>query len=44
VRVKRGRAPSSLKGEQFTVTVGTMFERSKIPKWLAALFLLTASK
>jgi transposase-like protein len=32
--------------EQFTVTVGTLFERSKIPltKWLAALFLMTASK
>jgi transposase-like protein len=32
--------------EQFTVTVKTAFERSKIPlsKWLAALFLLTASK
>jgi transposase-like protein len=32
--------------EQFTVTVGTVFERSKIPlsKWMAALFLLTASK
>jgi transposase-like protein len=32
--------------EQFTVTVGTVFERSKIPltKWLAALFLLTSSK
>lgn len=32
--------------EQFTVTVGTVFERSKIPltKWLAALFLLTGSK
>ena len=32
--------------EQFTVTVGTVFERSKLPltKWLAALFLLTASK
>jgi transposase-like protein len=32
--------------EQFTVTVNTVFERSKIPltKWLAALFLLTASK
>lgn len=32
--------------EQFTVTVGTVFERSKIPltKWLAALFMLTASK
>ena len=31
---------------QFTVTVGTLMERSKIPltKWLAALFLLTASK
>lgn len=31
---------------QFTVTVKTVFERSKIPlsKWLAALFLLTASK
>ena len=32
--------------EQFTVTVDTVFERSKIPltKWLAALFLMTASK
>ena len=32
--------------EQFTVTVGTVFERSKIPltKWLAALFLLVSSK
>jgi len=32
--------------EQFTVTVKTVFERSKIPlsKWLAALFLLTASE
>src|SRR5437660_1535914 len=32
--------------QQFTVTVGTIFERSKIPlsKWLAALFLITASK
>jgi transposase-like protein len=30
---------------QFTVTVGTVFERSKIPlgKWLAALFLLVSS-
>jgi transposase-like protein len=32
--------------EQFTVTVKTLFERSHVPlsKWLAALFLLTASK
>jgi transposase-like protein len=32
--------------EQFTVTVGTVFERSKIPltKWLTALFLLCCSK
>src|SRR5689334_16507235 len=32
--------------EQFTCTVKTVFERSKIPltKWLAALFLMTASK
>jgi transposase-like protein len=32
--------------QQFTVTVGTVFERSHVPltKWLAALFLLTASK
>ena len=32
--------------EQFTVTVKTVFERSKIPltKWMAALFLMTASK
>jgi transposase-like protein len=33
-------------GEQFTVTVGTLFERSKIPltKWLMAVHLLCASK
>jgi transposase-like protein len=32
--------------QQFTVTVNTVFERSKIAltKWLAALFLMTASK
>jgi len=32
--------------EQFTVTVGTLYERSKIPlnKWLAATHLLMASK
>jgi transposase-like protein len=32
--------------EQFTVTVGTVFERSKIPlsKWLIALFLMVGSK
>ncbi|MBL8643065.1 MAG: IS1595 family transposase [Rhodospirillaceae bacterium] len=32
--------------EQYTVTVGTLFERSKIPlnKWLMALYLLMASK
>src|SRR5271163_1138899 len=32
--------------EQFTVTVNTVFERSKVPlsKWLAALFMMTASK
>jgi transposase-like protein len=32
--------------EQFTVTVGTVFESSKIPlsKWLAALFLMVSSK
>ncbi|MDR4308032.1 IS1595 family transposase [Chelatococcus sambhunathii] len=32
--------------EQFTVTVGTVFERSKIPlnKWLLATHLMTASK
>jgi transposase-like protein len=32
--------------EQFTVTVGTVFERSKLPlsKWMAALFLMTSSK
>jgi transposase-like protein len=32
--------------EQFTVTVGTVFERSKIPlsRWFAALFLMVASK
>ncbi len=32
--------------EQFSVTVGTVFERSKIPlnKWLYATYLLSASK
>jgi transposase-like protein len=32
--------------QQFTATVGTLFERSKIPltKWLLAMFLLSASK
>lgn len=32
--------------QQFTVTVGTVFERSKIPlnKWLLATFLMTSSK
>jgi transposase-like protein len=32
--------------QQFTVTVGTALERSKIPltKWLAALFLIVSSK
>ena len=32
--------------EQFTVTVKTVFERSKVPlsKWMAALFMMTASK
>src|SRR5580692_4835 len=32
--------------EQFTVTVKTVFERSKVPlsKWLAALFMMTSSK
>ena len=33
-------------GEQFTATVGTVFERSKIPlnKWLLANYLMNASK
>jgi len=33
-------------GEQFSVTVGTVFERSKIPltKWLMAAYLLCSSK
>ena len=32
--------------QQFTVTVGTVFERSKVPlnKWLLATYLLTSSK
>src|SRR5271156_5458504 len=32
--------------EQFTVTVGTVFERSKVPlnKWLLASFLMASSK
>ena len=32
--------------KQFTVTVGTVFERSKVPlnKWLLATYLLTSSK
>ena len=33
-------------GKQFTVTVGTVFERSKVPlhKWLMAVYLLCSSK
>ena len=33
-------------GRQFTVTVGTMFEGSKIPlrKWLAAIYIMCAFK
>ena len=33
-------------GQQFTVTVGTVFERSKLPlhKWLAATYLMCSSK
>ncbi len=33
-------------GKQFTVTVGTVFERSKIPlnKWLMAVYLMCSSK
>jgi len=33
-------------GEQFTATVGTVFERSKVPlnKWLLANYLMTSSK
>ncbi|MGY6661671.1 MAG: IS1595 family transposase [Glycocaulis sp.] len=32
--------------QQFTVTIGTVFERSKVPlnKWLLATFLMTSSK
>ena len=32
--------------QQFTVTVGTVFESSKIPlpKWMAALFMMVSSK
>ena len=32
--------------QQYTVTVGTIFERSKVPlnKWLAATYLITSSK
>ena len=33
-------------GEPFTVTVGTLYERSKVPlhKWLAVTHLMVASK
>ncbi|MDQ3124760.1 MAG: transposase, partial [Pseudomonadota bacterium] len=32
--------------DQFTITVGTVFERSKVPlnKWLLATFLMSSSK
>jgi transposase-like protein len=49
VKGKKGR-PGLLKCQdcrsQFSVTVGTVFERSKIPlsKWLAAAYLLCSSK
>ena len=48
-RIKGGRTGLLFCGDcrkQFTVTVGTLFERSKVPlhKWLLAVHLLSASK
>ena len=45
-KVSLWRVPTQRLPRQFTVTVNTVFERSKIPlsKGLAALFLMVASK
>jgi transposase-like protein len=53
-RLRASRAKATVAGlymcnacrKQFTVTVGTLFERSHIPlnKWLLALYLLMSSK
>ncbi len=45
-KVRPGLRECGACGEQFTVTVGTVFEKSKIPlrKWLVAWYLLCTSK
>jgi transposase-like protein len=45
-KVRAGLRECKACGEQFTVTVGTIFEKSKIPlrKWLIAWYLLCTSK
>jgi transposase-like protein len=45
-KIRAGLRECKACGEQFTVTVGTVFERSKIPlrKWLVAWYMLCTSK
>ena len=45
-KIRKGLYQCNDCNEQFTVTVGTVFERSKIPlhKWLMATYLMSSSK
>jgi len=45
-KIRKGLYQCNDCNEQFTVTVGTVFERSKVPlhKWLAATYLMCSSK
>lgn len=45
-KIRAGLRECKACGEQFTVTVGTIFEKSKVPlrKWLVAWYLLCSSK
>lgn len=45
-KIRKGLYQCNACNNQFTVTVGTVFERSKVPlhKWLAATYLLCSSK
>lgn len=45
-KIRKGLLRCNDCDQQFTVTVGTVFERSKVPlnKWLAATYLISASK
>lgn len=45
-KIRKGLYQCNDCNDQFTVTVGTVFERSKVPlhKWLAATYLMCSSK